>query len=121
MKIVSTTQQPMSTIFKKIIDREIPADFVYEDEEVCAFRDVNPQAPVHILIIPKKPIDSISEMEEEDTNLIGKLMYTATEIAREQNLDDYRLVINNGKGAGQTVFHLHLHILGGRPFGWPPG
>ena len=111
----------MGTIFQKIIDREIPADFVYEDNEICAFRDINPQAPTHILVIPKKPIVSISSMEEGDAMLIGKLMHRAGCIAKEQNLDDYRLVINNGAGAGQTVFHLHVHILGGRPFGWPPG
>ena len=111
----------MSTIFQKIIDKEIPADFVYEDDEVCAFRDVNPQAPTHILVIPKKPLVSISDMEECDSDMIGKLMFRATEIAKGEKLEDYRLVINNGEKAGQSVFHLHLHILGGRSFGWPPG
>lgn len=111
----------MGTIFQKIINREIPADFVYEDDEVCAFRDINPQAPTHILVIPKKPIVSVATMEEDDAQLIGTLMYRAGCIAKEQQLSDYRLVINNGAGAGQTVFHLHVHILGGRPFGWPPG
>lgn len=109
------------TIFQKIIDREIPADFVYEDDNVCAFRDIAPQAPTHILVIPKKPLTKIADMGEEDVTLIGKLMLAATQIAREQGLDDYRLVINNGEKVGQTVFHLHLHILAGRPFGWPPG
>ena len=111
----------MPTIFQKIIDREIPADIVFEDEFVCAFRDVNPQAPVHILLIPKKPIVSISEISEGDGELIGKLFLHAKKIAKEEGLEDYRLVINNGAGAGQTVFHLHLHILGGRSFTWPPG
>ena len=109
------------TIFQKIIDRTIPADIVYEDDEVLAFRDINPQAPVHILVIPKKPIASLSEMEEADSELIGKLMYRAAQVARGQNLNDYRLAINNGARAGQTVFHLHVHILGGRLFTWPPG
>ncbi|CAM2067698.1 Histidine triad nucleotide-binding protein [Sulfidibacter corallicola] len=109
------------TIFQKILDREIPADIVYEDDMVCAFRDIQPQAPVHILVIPKKPIVKIGDMDEEDRNLVGHLMHRATRIAADENLTDYRLVINNGEGAGQSVFHLHLHILGGRPFAWPPG
>ncbi|CAM2007029.1 histidine triad nucleotide-binding protein [Acanthopleuribacter pedis] len=109
------------TLFQKIIDREIPADFVYEDDDVCAFRDIAPQAPTHILVIPKKPLVKIAEMGEEDTLLIGKLMLCATQIAKEQGIEDYRLVINNGAKAGQSVFHLHLHILAGRPFTWPPG
>ncbi len=109
------------TIFQKIIDREIPADIVYEDEEVCAFRDINPQAPVHILIIPKKRLPSVSQMAGADETLVGKLFYRAARIAEKEKLDDYRLVVNNGVGAGQTVFHLHVHLLGGRAFGWPPG
>ena len=109
------------TIFQKIIDREIPADIVYEDKEVMAFRDANPQAPTHILVIPKKPLAHLGDMAEADAPLIGNLMLRATQIAAQQELSDYRLVINNGAGAGQTVFHLHLHILGGRPLTWPPG
>jgi histidine triad (HIT) family protein len=109
------------TIFKKIIDREIPADIVYEDDTVLAFRDINPQAPIHILIIPKKPIDRLSQTTAEDKALLGHMMFCATEIAKAEKLSDYRFVVNNGEGAGQTVFHLHMHILGGRPFGWPPG
>ncbi len=109
------------TIFQKIIDREIPADIVYEDEEVCAFRDINPQAPIHILIIPKKRLASVSEMVEAEETLVGKLFYRAARIAESEKLDDYRLIVNNGSGAGQTVFHLHVHLLGGRAFGWPPG
>ena len=109
------------TIFQKIIDREIPADFVFDDDQICAFRDINPQAPTHILVIPKKPLAMFSDMEKEDCSLIGALMYRASQIAKELNLENYRLVINNGAGAGQAVFHLHLHILAGRPFSWPPG
>jgi len=109
------------TIFQKIIDREITADIVFEDDQVLAFRDISPQAPVHILVIPKKPLTSISEMEDGDVGLIGHLMQTATNIARDQGLKDYRLVMNNGAGAGQTVFHLHLHLMGGRTMTWPPG
>jgi histidine triad (HIT) family protein len=110
------------TIFAKIIKREIPADIVYEDEQCLAFKDVNPQAPMHILIIPKKPIAKLSEATVEDTQLLGHLMITAQKIAIAQNYaDEFRVVINNGENAGQTVFHLHLHLLGGRSFGWPPG
>ena len=111
------------TIFKKIIEREIPADVVYEDDLCLAFRDINPAAPVHILIIPKKAIPSLSKAKNEDHSILGHLLMKAAEIARYEGLDEggYRVVINNGEGAGQTVFHLHLHLLGGRPFSWPPG
>ena len=109
------------TLFQKILDGDIPADIVYRDKDVCAFRDINPMAPVHILVIPVTPLASISEMGESDELLIGRLMRMATEIARQEGLKNYRLVINNGEGAGQSVFHLHVHILGGRGFSWPPG
>lgn len=109
------------TIFQKIIDREIPADIVYEDEQCLAFRDVQPQAPVHILLIPKKPIDRLANAELEDQALLGHLLLKAGDIAKAEGLDDFRLNVNNGPGASQTVFHLHIHILGGRPFNWPPG
>jgi histidine triad (HIT) family protein len=110
------------TIFKKIIDKDIPAKIVYEDELCLAFHDVNPQAPTHILLIPKTTdIDRLSHAKTEHKTLLGHLMLTAGEIAKAQGLQDFRLVINNGENAGQTVFHLHLHILGGRPFEWPPG
>ncbi len=112
----------MSTIFQKIIDRQIPADIVYEDDLCLAFRDINPQAPVHILLIPKKPIPMLSAVEPQDQALLGHLLVTAPKIAKEQGLDNgFRLVINNGAEGGQTVFHLHLHILGGRVMQWPPG
>jgi len=109
------------TIFSKIINKEIPADIVYEDEKCIAFNDISPQAPTHILVIPRKGIPKLSESQEDDRDLLGHLMLSATQIAKKLNLDDYRLVINNGADAGQTVFHLHIHILAGRPFGWPPG
>ncbi len=111
------------TIFKKIIEREIPADVVYEDDLCLAFRDINPVAPVHILIIPKKEIHSLSGAKNEDHSILGHLLMKATEIARYEGLDEggYRVVINNGEGAGQSVYHLHIHLLGGRPFSWPPG
>ncbi|HET7634717.1 MAG TPA: histidine triad nucleotide-binding protein [Burkholderiales bacterium] len=112
----------MTTIFSKIINREIPADIVYEDDLCLAFKDINPQAPVHVQLIPKKEIPKISDAASEDRNLLGHLMLTAGEVARRLGVDDaFRVVINNGAGAQQTVFHLHLHILAGRPFHWPPG
>lgn len=110
------------TIFSKIIRREIPADIVYEDEQCLAFRDVNPQAPMHILIIPKKPIAKLVNANDSDNTLLGHLMTTASQIATKEGYGDaFRLIINNGEKVGQTVFHLHLHILGGRDFSWPPG
>jgi len=111
------------TLFGKIIRREIPAQIVHETENVLAFRDINPVAPVHILIIPKKPIRNIAAATAEDRQLLGELMLEAAEVARREGLEEggYRIVTNNGADAGQTVFHLHLHIIGGRPFAWPPG
>jgi len=110
------------TIFRKIIEREIPADIVYEDEQCLAFKDLNPQAPVHILVIPKKTIARMVDAEDEDGALLGHLLLKARQIAREQGVGDaFRLVVNNGEGAGQSVFHLHIHILAGRAFTWPPG
>ncbi len=110
------------TLFSKIIKREIPADIVYEDDLCLAFRDINPQAPVHILLIPKQEIAKVSDATESDQSLLGHLLLKAGEIAREQGYaDTFRLVVNNGAGAGQTVFHLHVHLLAGRDFSWPPG
>ena len=109
------------TIFQKIIDREIPADVVFEDEHSLAFRDVNPQAPVHVLVIPKKPIARIADMEDGDKELVGHLFRVAGQVATQENLEDFRLVVNNGEGAGQSVFHLHIHVMGGREMAWPPG
>ncbi|MEL6440300.1 MAG: histidine triad nucleotide-binding protein [Cyanobacteria bacterium J06621_8] len=110
------------TIFGKIIRREIPADIVYEDDLALAFRDISPQAPTHILVIPKKPIPRLSDSSAEDTALMGHLLMTVKLVAEQANLSNgYRVVINNGADGGQTVDHLHLHILGDRSMGWPPG
>lgn len=111
------------TVFSKIINKEIPANVVYEDELCLAFRDVNPQAPTHILVIPKKPLVSLAEGTSEDQALLGHMMLKIGEIARQENLesDGYRVVTNTGEHGGQSVFHLHFHILGGRKMSWPPG
>jgi histidine triad (HIT) family protein len=110
------------TIFSKIIKKEIPADIVYEDDLALAFRDVNPQAPVHILVIPKQAIAKISDAEIQDQALLGHLLLVCGKIAKEQGLKKgFRLVINNGDDGGQTVYHLHIHILGKRFMQWPPG
>ncbi|MBM83000.1 MAG: histidine triad nucleotide-binding protein [Planctomycetaceae bacterium] len=112
----------MSTIFKKIINREIPADIVYEDDVCMAFKDVSPQAPVHVLVIPKKEIVSLANAEDDDKELLGHLLLTVKKLAAELGLDEgYRTIINTGEGGGQTVFHLHIHLMGGRSLTWPPG
>jgi histidine triad (HIT) family protein len=112
----------VSTLFKKIIDREIPAHIVYEDDLCLAFRDINPQAPTHVLLIPKKEIPRLVDAEPEDQALLGHLILAANKIARQLGVGDaFRLVINNGESVGQSVFHIHFHILGGRAFHWPPG
>jgi histidine triad (HIT) family protein len=112
----------MTTIFSKVIRREIPADIVYEDELCLAFRDINPQAPTHVLLIPKKEIDSLTSADGADQALLGHLMLAAAKVARQLGVGDaFRLVVNNGAEAGQSVFHLHLHILAGRKLRWPPG
>ncbi|SRR5579883_930858 len=115
--------QTTETIFSKIIQREIPAEIVYEDDLALAFKDINPQAPIHILVIPKKPIPQLAEAESEDRDLLGHLLLTAKHVAEQAGLQEkgYRIVINTGPDGGQTVFHLHLHILGGRQMTWPPG
>jgi histidine triad (HIT) family protein len=111
------------TIFEKIISREIKADIIYEDDMVLAFRDVRPQAPTHVLIVPKKSIARIADAKPEDHKLLGHLLLKAAEVAEKVGLKPggYRLVINNGPNGGESVAHLHCHILGGRPMGWPPG
>ena len=111
------------SIFKKIINREIPADIVYEDDLCLAFKDISPQAPVHILLIPKKEIRSLADISVEDSSLMGHLMTTTSKVAKSQGLSEsgYRTVINTNEDGGQTVYHLHIHILGGRALQWPPG
>ncbi len=110
------------TLFTKIINREIPAEIVYEDDDCLCFQDVNPKAPMHYLLIPKKYIRRLIDAENDDKALLGHLMLKAGEIATQAGFGDaFRLVINNGPGAGQSVFHLHIHILAGRTMGWPPG
>jgi histidine triad (HIT) family protein len=112
----------MTTLFGKIIRREIPANIVYEDDLCLAFRDINPQAPTHVLLVPKKAIDKLSSATTEDQALLGHLMLVAGKMARQLGAGDtFRLVVNNGTEAGQSVFHLHLHILAGRTLQWPPG
>ena len=110
-----------SCLFCKIIKGEIPADKLYEDDDILAFRDIAPQAPVHFLVIPKKHINGPSDITSEDEQLIGKVIRMGGEIARQEGLGHYRVVVNNGEEAGQTVFHVHMHVLGGRGMSWPPG
>lgn len=111
------------TIFTKIINREIPASIVYEDDKCLAFRDINPQAPTHILLIPKREIPTMNDVTPEDQEILGYLMLKAPEIAKQEGIAErgYRLVVNTNAHAGQTVSHIHVHILGGRAMHWPPG
>ena len=111
----------MTTIFKRIIDRKIPADIVYEDDRCLAFRDISPQAPTHVLVIPKREIASVDALTDADAELIAHLWLVIRDVARKLNLAGYRVVVNNGAEAGQSVDHLHFHLLGGRPMRWPPG
>lgn len=113
----------MSTIFGKIIRKEIPAKIIYEDEDVLAFEDIQPQAPVHILVIPKKEIPTLNDLKSEDAELMGKLFLAAQKIAKEQGFAEqgYRIVFNCNEDGGQTVNHIHLHLLAGRSLTWPPG
>ena len=108
-------------LFCKIIKGEIPSDKLYEDDEVLAFRDIAPTAPVHFLVIPKKHISGPAAVTEEDEQLIGKLMRIGSQVAKEEGIEHFRVVFNNGADAGQTVFHIHTHIIGGRSLNWPPG
>jgi histidine triad (HIT) family protein len=108
-------------LFCKIIQGDIPSDKLYEDDEVLAFRDIAPTAPVHFLVIPKKHISGPSAVAEEDEQLMGKLVRIGNQIAKKEGIEQFRLVFNNGAEAGQTVFHIHMHVLGGRSLSWPPG
>ena len=109
------------TIFDGILKGEIPCEEVYSDEHCLAFKDIQPQAPVHILVIPRKAIKSLIDAKENDKNLLGHLLLIAAKVAKKEGLDNWRTVINTGSESGQTVFHLHLHIIGGRKLTWPPG
>ena len=111
------------TIFQKIIDRELPAEIVFEDEDIIAFWDITPAAPIHILIVPKKIITSINDIKDEDEKLIGKMFLVAKDLAKEHEISEngFRTVFNTNDDGGQTVYHLHLHLLGGRKMSWPPG
>ncbi|XP_065353425.1 adenosine 5'-monophosphoramidase HINT1 [Cloeon dipterum] len=110
------------TIFGKIVRKEIPCEFLYEDEQCVAFNDISPQAPKHILVIPRKPISQLSKAEDSDEQLLGHLLLVARRVAKEQGLEKgFRLVVNDGKDGAQSVYHLHIHILGGRQMQWPPG
>ena len=111
------------TVFDKIMSREIPADIVLEDDDLIAFKDVNPQAPVHVLIVPKKPIARIGHAGSDHTELLGKLLLASRAVAEKLGVfaSGYRLIINHGSDAGESVPHLHIHLLGGRPLAWPPG
>ena len=110
-----------NNICQDIIDKKIPANIIYEDDLAIAFNDISPQAPIHILVIPKKSIPKLADSKSDDKDLLGHLLLVVKKITAEQKIKDYRVVINNGSEAGQTVFHIHLHILAGRVFGWPPG
>ena len=109
------------TIFHKIINKEIPADILLENDDLIAIKDINPVSPVHILVIPKKTMPSLREAETSDAELLGKMLIALKQIAVEQGLENYRVVINAGEDAGQTVFQLHMHLIGGRELTWPPG
>ena len=113
----------MSTIFSKIINKEIHADILFENDKILAFRDISPQAPVHFLVIPKKEIRTINDINEEDKSLIGELFIVAKEIAKKEGISEegYRTIFNCNEHGGQTVYHIHLHVLGGRQLEWPPG
>lgn len=111
------------TLFTKIRDREIPSDILYEDDEIFAFRDINPQAPTHVLVVPKEVIPTVNDLDGEHAGLIGRMFLVAQRIAREDGIAEsgYRLVMNTNADGGQTVFHIHLHVIGGRTMEWPPG
>lgn len=117
-----TATSTKDTVFGKIIRKEISASILYEDEKCIAFNDVNPQAPIHFLVIPRKPLASLAEAEDTDSELLGHLMMTAKNVAKKVGLKNgYRLVVNTGKDGAQSVYHLHIHVLGGRQMRWPPG
>ncbi len=120
---MSDREQSSDTIFGAIVRGEVPAEIIYQDEHCIAFRDVNPQAPTHVLVIPRAAISGLQEADQADPALLGHLMQAAQTVARQENLEEsgWRVVVNVGEAAGQTVAHLHLHVLGGRKLSWPPG
>ncbi|XP_052831483.1 uncharacterized HIT-like protein Synpcc7942_1390 [Octopus bimaculoides] len=119
---VKTYKNQGPTIFSKIIDKSIPANILYEDDKCIVFSDVQPQAPVHFLVIPRKPIPTLSDVDAEDQMLLGHLLFVAKKVAAQQKLDNgFRVVVNNGVDGAQSVYHLHIHVLGGRQMTWPPG
>ena len=118
---MSSETQGGDTIFGRILRGEIPCDAVYSDEHCLAFRDVAPQAPVHILVIPREHVVNLAEADVQHEQLLGHLLLVAAKVARQEGLSGFRTVINSGEEAGQTVFHLHVHVIGGRPLAWPPG
>ena len=111
----------MDCVFCKIVDKDIPSDTIYEDDQIIAFNDLDPQAPIHFLVIPKKHITSLATLDESDSDLVAKIMLVIQKLAKENNLEGYRVVTNIGEDGGQSVPHLHFHVLGGRAFNWPPG
>lgn len=113
----------MECLFCKMVERDVPADIVYEDEHVLAFNDINPQAPTHVLVIPKKHIATLNDLNESDLEIVGRLQYVAAKLAKQNGFaeDGYRVVMNCNKLGGQTVYHIHMHLLGGREFTWPAG
>ena len=111
----------MPPLITRIIEGEIPSTRVWEDDLCVAFRDINPTAPTHVLVVPRREITRLDQMTEADEGLVGHLMRVATQVARQEGLNDFRVVVNNGAGAGQSVFHLHVHVIGGRSLSWPPG
>jgi len=116
-----TTSTPQDCLFCKIVRKEIPALVVFEDDQVLAFRDIAPKAPTHILLVPKRHVARLSDATPADEPLLGRLVFVLTGVARQLGLDDYRVVINSGAGAGQVVFHIHVHLMAGRRFSWPAG
>jgi histidine triad (HIT) family protein len=111
----------LSTVFTRIIRRELPADIIYEDEKALAFYDISPVAPIHFLVVPKREVVNVGSLTEDDIALMGHLLLVCKQVASQLGLDDYRVVTNSGAGAGQSVFHLHFHVIGGRSLSWPPG
>ncbi|XP_026470101.1 histidine triad nucleotide-binding protein 1 [Ctenocephalides felis] len=122
VKLAQSASAGEDTIIGKILRKEIPCNFIYEDDKCAAFKDINPQAPVHFLVVPRKPIQQLSKATDDDSDILGHLMLVARKVAKEQGLDNgFRLVVNDGRDGAQSIYHLHLHVMGGRQMQWPPG